>query len=741
MSSFSQERLKRDSLPRKSGSASLDVLSFPNQETADSNPIRGEGIVTKLATSFLVFLGMVFVLAELFSVLTLRPFPYARTMAVSVLALSFLLPEIAICLFLASLPVFGNKPNTLQYHYLILAQCCVVGGLFFRHFFENWRFPSARLERQKGTGSFVWLFAAAFGLVSLFSLTSLPQGVFLHEMGARIIGFHPKEIAASLFSFISLVEDKQGYAILSAFLTFVSIAFAWLLVHRIGGAPNRALQYGAAILAGLLLSLAAGIADYYNFIDLRGVRGLDPMVNPGNAQFRLQSFFGHSGWYAEYVTMTVPFVLLILLQRTSFWSRVLQMLAVLLAGEFALILTFQRGGWVSYPLTLFAIWAAIYVVRRLERGEEKVLPAVRGSLLKVLVSVPLTVVFSVLLINFGMKSGSFSGDVKVPSQHYVNRLEDISRTSDRTDFMVAAYRIASLHPFFGAGSESFGYQFHKEFERADGHYPGEFNLPLHGTAHSLYFQVLSGKGVFGLLILVALMFHMLVPPLGEVVKDRRTVREKIQLLVVACFACSFLIYGVVQEIFYIHSLQVLFFAVVGIASVLLAERSASPAEERLLWRTLLLVLGLHLLWEKVVFSQIDSDYLDKSGVYGCFVTERSGDGRDYTWCAPHARLLLPVKEDAAGTFVTLNLGMDFLREGMASASLTVRVNGTERVRELLPGLKEKSIRVPLSNGDPSVVVSGNRLVAVDLETDSWFVPAFVFKTGNDYRLLSLKVYR
>ena len=693
--------------------------------------------VTHVVTIFLFVLVSLFSGAEILSVLQLRPFPHGRSLALGALAFAFLLPDLAIYALLISLPLFGNKPATPQFQYLLLVQCSVFLGLLARHLLSG-RVFSERAEVQKNT---IWTLMVAYGFASFLSLSSLPLGVLGGELRSSWPGFSAPGLAANILAFASLAEDKQSYAILSAMLTLLAVGIGGLVLARARLKPQLPYRAGLSILFGLFLSLVFGLLDYYRVIDLRAIRGLDPTVNPGNAQFRLQSFFGHSGWYAEYVTLTVPFAVLLLAQRLPFWLRVTECLLVLLVGEYTLILTYQRGGWISYPLTLFAIWAAIYVVKRLEAGEQNVVSAVRKSFLKVCLSLPLTVLLSLGCINLGMRSGLFSGEVQTTVDSYISRFEDIQKTSDRTDFMIAGFKIGALHPILGAGSESFGFQFHKEFELPTGHYPGEFVLPLHGTAHTLYFQIFSGKGVVGITLLMLLVACTIVPAMKSVIRDHEgSLDRKIFLLSVVCFCCSFLIYGVVQEIFYIQNLQILFFAVLGLAAAVLSSERLELRETRLLWAFLGGLFALHLFWEKQVYAMMDKRPDDSAGLYGCYQAEVGADGRAYRWCGRHAKMLLLRKRDADGAYAELRLGVDFLSEGLSQAPLRVSVDGSTRVETAVAALQEKTLRIPLDPRDPLRRTPQGLSVVVEIESDSYFIPQFVFKSGNDYRVLSYRIY-
>ena len=69
--------------------------------------------------------------------------------------------------------------------------------------------------------------------------------------------------------------------------------------RRLPAGADAALLVTGGILAGLVLTIAAGALDRLGFLDLRVLRATDPFTNLSGAD-RLQSTFGHAGWFAEY---------------------------------------------------------------------------------------------------------------------------------------------------------------------------------------------------------------------------------------------------------------------------------------------------------------------------------------------------------------------------------------------------------------------------------------------------------
>ncbi|RIL09807.1 MAG: hypothetical protein DCC75_05735 [Proteobacteria bacterium] len=636
---------------------------------------------------------------------------------------AFYAPRQIFCLFLAALPIFGNRPGSDQTFSLLLVSLGLHLGVSASRRRASGRDDSGSEARRIPCLLFLCSF---YLLVSLGSLCGLPLKRLLLESWAAVPAVRDlSAISWQLHSILVSTEELLWYSPLSVLWTALSLSLAIMFYHYARASSAWTLRFCQAVLSGLLLSLAAGLLDYYGLIDLRFLRGLDPVVNPGEVQFRLQSFFGHSGWFAEYLTLTIPFVLVCLLLPYTFLSRAAIMLLILLAGEFVLLLTFQRGGWLSYPLTLFVVWSAIYVIRKHELGESDVFKVFKSSLLKILISMPLTVVASLALIVLFKKLSIIPGNTGFDT--YVDRFADIAKTSDRTQFMRAGYLLGKIQPLLGNGSESFAYQYRRHFRAPGAIYHGEIELPLHGSAHNVYLQTFSGKGVIGLITLLALLLLTI----------REGIRTSLSPLAVsmparvsgaigASFACAFLIYGNVQEIFYVQPLQFLFF----FAIALTASQSAAPFyPDRTVRHAAMLLLATALVMQLWMKPEIASDPAETYGCYGDYETAQRP-----VWCKPRARIRLPVhivdgKPRAAFRF---RMGeSEFPPDGV---TFQVYERGKLVAEQAVSANREYELTIDLNAGH------ANRDVLLDIRTASYFIPARDTKRrSRDMRILSYQL--
>jgi hypothetical protein len=342
----------------------------------------------------------------------------------------------------------------------------------------------------------------------------------------------------------------------------------------------------------------------------------------------------------------------------------------------------------------------------------------------VLVSLPLTVVVSLVLVFVIQGKGS----VEEAMSPYVSRFKDIQRTGDRTDFLKAGALIGSLHPILGGGADSFAWQFEREIESPRGSFPRRFVLPLHGSAHNVYAQTFSGKGVCGLLTLLAIPFTMLAAAPRVVRDSKRSVSEKLIVVTGACYGCAFLIYGNVQEVFYVQVLQFLFFAIVGIVAAV-GYRASEIEGRNILVSPIICVglLALHVGWEFGLPGHTRTFYGEKRP-FGCFTAEAVPDGSVYRWCGERSVMERAIPSDSAAITITVEAGpvpqtLIFHDEGMPSGTVTLGAG------------EKRSIDVPVSG------ISQDRGYAlIRLDASSSFVPKLLWPQSADTRRIAFKAY-
>ncbi len=559
---------------------------------------------------------------------------YAGLLLGSVAFVAVRFDRASVLFFLLLLPLFGNRPGSDQAAVLLMIAAI-------------WQLVTlprilTRLARNHYTPT-LWRLCTFYVLVSAASLLAIPLQDWWHEALSQTPAFRDTSAWTSyVVSAFRVTEEKLLYGLLSVYWTIAAWQLGLYIFLAQRSTRLSSSHAWSSIQASLVVALIAGLLDYYQVIDLRALRALDAVVNPEDTQFRLQSWFGHSGWFAEFITLAAPSALVWLTLRASMWVRLAAMLIVLVVGELVLILTFQRGGWLAYPITLIFVWAAVYASHRVSKGDITFLGALRTSIGKIAVTLPLTLIVSAGAI-WLLTQLNQSGAAKQASlDKYLSRAGDITRTSDRTDFMRAGFMLGMQSPILGGGSELFAYQYRREFRNSSGAFHGKIDLPLHGSAHNVYAQTFAGKGFAGLFALLAVLLSLTVASTRAALSttDRET-SERACLLAGAASGVAFLIYGNVQELFYIQPLQFLFFAIIGTTSALLPVAKPGRLVDRLIAKPaplLVLLCMLQLTWNYAWPGYV-KDRAQAWEQFGCFASEQDGS-ESFRWCGPRAQILV-----------------------------------------------------------------------------------------------------
>ena len=561
--------------------------------------------------------------------------------------------DLALCLVAACLPIFGDRPGTSQQYYLLTSISVVAfSGLSaeFIRFFANKK--SAQLYRQSlqliKSDQVVFL-ASTLVLSVLLSLFFIPVAELeswwasvLPIVASNNFDLWPRFIRKMLRS----PENVVAYSFVASIWTCLCFGLFFLaaLCLRARGERFR-IALALSLLSGLLASFCAGILDYFKVISLLPLRPLDPIVNAQGLQFRMQSFFAHSGWFAEYLTFNIPFVLVILalgIRRAFSISIVVTLLVI---GEFCLVLTYQRGGWLAYPISLLVVWISIYFFESKHSQVEQLSSIERAQLLKkkiikVVLSIPVTILISFLLVMIVFKTGLLSSDYVPSFDQYYQRFRDISRTSDRTNFFEAAFQLGLNSPFFGNGAESFAWNYEREFVSPLGRFYNQIVLPLHGSAHNVYYQILSGQGLFGLLCLLLTTISAIIIGFKSAFFESEISRKlRLVALAASCALCSFMIYGNVQEFFYVQALQVNFFIVLALLTGLADKTDLQKVVGIFLRFLLLCIIGQIVFFATVMLNQDHETGYERP--FGCAaLKDKSDSAKRILRCESKAKILL-----------------------------------------------------------------------------------------------------
>lgn len=400
--------------------------------------------------------------------------------------------------------------------------------------------------------------------LSLLSLLQLPLGSGF--ISARLWGF--SDFLGQIFTASS---GSYLYSIAGVNRLILFFVFA-LLLSGLSDRTKLYITFCKGILFSAILAALVGLMDYYGLLSLTWFRDLNPSFSVGDTQFRLHSTFGHPGWFAEFATVAIPFILMGFFKKESsvFWK--MSLFVVLLVCEIALILAKARAGWISYPLTLVFCWVFFYLFQN--KRDTMGLKITRKGILKVAVSIPLTIGISLIIIF------SFLGEASVPTEdarektgtsrklqaklarHSIgHRTEILFRAGDRIFCWGKGIDVGREKPLFGMGYES--YRRHDMVLR---HIPDSY-VGQHpkkskniDTPHNLFVQLFVSGGAVGLLFWLLCVGYMGILLVTDVIQNRTFFNLCVLLSVL-----SFHIYGVFQSMQYIPMIWMMIFICFGYA--------------------------------------------------------------------------------------------------------------------------------------------------------------------------------
>ncbi|MBN1867881.1 O-antigen ligase family protein [Candidatus Sumerlaeota bacterium] len=370
-------------------------------------------------------------------------------------------------------PVFGNQPGTLYgLHFVDMTLWLVVGGWVYR----RWR---AGLPPLVYTPLNPWL--ALTWIAALASL--LPH---LREMWRHLA--YVGSITHSLFVAYQASAFSPLWT-LHAFLdlTLSLLLFFYLLDQWRGRKVRLRLLRNLCI--GLAVAMVLGLLDFFGILSLEWFRPLNPEILKFGSK-RLQSFFWHSGWFAEWMVLLLPVALAFALcpgRRTGLGRRTVWLVFSLLGG-WVTLLTFQRGGWLALASGYGAVAALSAGLHLRSAGGRRV--AIRIGIAVCVAAVLLGTVLTIL---------AHRGDTALG-----RRLREIGALRDRTAIWHSALVMSGRHPILGVGLGRYFLAHNEEFP--EGH---PFWILDKGEAHNTYLHVLAERGVPAFAVLLGMLCAIL----------------------------------------------------------------------------------------------------------------------------------------------------------------------------------------------------------------------------------------
>ena len=427
------------------------------------------------------------------------------TVPVAVLAAGLWRPRAGLLVLAACLPLFGSPPGGPYLAALDVAAMAAIAASL-----RAGRVPRSRLD---------WPVAALL-VVSLASLLPLAY---------QPPSWNPK----AMLGLFRVFPNVQSWTILYTWRALANLLLGWGLYRSVkrvfAGTSPRPL--GLALGVGLVPLLSLGLAEHAGLIGLGAYRAIG-----GEAwQTRLHSLFFHSGWLAEYLVLAVPVAAAALLG----WRQRGRLLATLIVAVAlaTLLFTEQRGGWVTAAAQLGAL--AAIGLPWLVRHRQGLRPAVAAGLV-------------VVILAFGVVILRPSALLPVVER----AITPASHLSGRLGVWTNSVELAKERPLLGWGLGSFSPVYdHKN----QWWWPPP--RPIWLTAHNLYLNIAVERGLLGVAALALLIW-------GGAICIRRglrgeTLEERQLTLGLALSFGGFLIYGIVQYLFFLKNIEFLVWILLG----------------------------------------------------------------------------------------------------------------------------------------------------------------------------------
>lgn len=529
-------------------------------------------------------------------------------------------------LFGFSFFLFGFGSIDIQSRVFELIVTCVATALFV----INWSAKEThRLNRR-----LVTLILCYIGL-SLFSLFLLPVRQIVKDLW--FFGFPDS------FYYLFVGSPYRFYYPIPAVIRLMLFVVLAVQLSSIMNCHQNHKALFIGIFSGAVFCAFIGLLEYYGLISLAWYR-FGTISAPGV----LHSTFQNRGDFAQMVITVIPFVMIGFMSKIkgTWWTIVL--FGLLVICEIALILAGARAGWVSYPLILFICWLFFYFSKegRLESFHFR-----WKDLVKVAVSVPITIVVSLLLIfqvlmplsDSLREKANFRGigsDSKVSSSYLRQQAATMfmPNASSRPMRWRQGFAVGRENVLFGMGYESYGWHVGLLSSISTSHYAkAKGNIAM--TPHSIFFQLFVSGGIVGLCLWFLIVGYALMILIVDLIRHKRLLNVPVIISII-----GFHTYGIFQSMQYIPMIWLLIFLCLGYAMTIdegvLAGRVRRVMGVVTKVSVILVVIGLFVYLSNFESRSLAEKYglkiyamdQDRDRFGGFYQESKRWKYGDYRWC-------------------------------------------------------------------------------------------------------------
>ena len=464
---------------------------------------------------------------------------------------------IKVCFFLLglSLPLYGFQSYTFYnfiFEFLIIVLACLL--LFTKG-------NMSRIFQNTGVVGFM----GGYLLLVLFSLLVFPLSSFIDNL--TLWGLF--DFCNALFS---ATPDNPLYSLAAVNRLLLFVIFILLINNNsMVDKLYRMLFFGCA--CSVLMACLFGLLNQYGIISLAWYR---PEFRDAAGVDRLHSVFGNPGWFAEYILVCTPLILLLISGMKGRLFRVFVFSSTFVCIGFSLLLTGSRTSWLIFPFVTFFCCVFFLLLYEDQEGtilwKELKLRCVQvcgGGLVICLL------IGSILMVAGRDSSTGDQGGSLSRTQYLLQRIHDITNPSVRSKLWRESLVLVGESPVFGMGYES--YRWHQEVMSSvpDSRFIQQRQTSNNwDTAHNFYIQLVAGNGIAGLLVWLLLTAYVAFLLCRDAIANRN-----VQSFALLGSLISFHLYGFTQSMQYIASIYFLVFLVIGYA-MRLESKQKIPAMKR-----------------------------------------------------------------------------------------------------------------------------------------------------------------
>lgn len=469
------------------------------------------------------------------------------------------------------LPFLGTFQHGNQTHILILLNLSFLLGAYIKLLFIN-KFTKYRFCIKLQNKNYILILLSLWIIVSFYSLVGLPLLSFIQYV--LEFGLHDTLNRLLLDSNIHYLTSIRAFM-----YNVIAIATATYIL-TLKNSMYIIKKILTLLIFGLFINISFGHLDYFELLNLDFLRDVNRPGGQFGSMSRIHSFFGNSTWFAQYLAITIPLIPVIFLlakKYTSFNKMFILMVFLVVISEVTLILSMQRGAWITYPPTILVLWVSFYyIIAKRKNNTISLMDFFKKNIIKVLITIPLTISLSVFTV-YAIKD--YAKNQTIYNSSTINnaktRLNLITDTSSRNFLWPPAIKITSMNPIYGGGVDSFGWQYIILYNEKNGILKNDqtkIKGHFHPIPHNAYLQISTGRGIVGVILIVSLLILISYYIIYSEIYIFKKTEESIVGITLLGSIIAISIYGLVQEFFHIHSLEIIFWIII-FSSLSLLQRT------------------------------------------------------------------------------------------------------------------------------------------------------------------------